>query len=37
MKMEQPIVAHKAGVVAHLTAQAGNTLASGAAICEILD
>jgi acetyl-CoA/propionyl-CoA carboxylase biotin carboxyl carrier protein len=37
MKMEQPIVAHKAGVVAHLTAQAGNTVASGAAICEILD
>jgi acetyl-CoA/propionyl-CoA carboxylase biotin carboxyl carrier protein len=37
MKMEQPIVAHKAGVVAYLTAQAGNTITSGATICEILD
>jgi acetyl-CoA/propionyl-CoA carboxylase biotin carboxyl carrier protein len=37
MKMEQPIVAHKSGVVANLAAQAGDTLASGATICEILE
>ena len=37
MKMEQPIVAHKSGVVANLAAQAGDTLSSGATICEILD
>ena len=37
MKMEQPVNAHKAGTVTGLTAQAGATLTSGAAICEILD
>jgi acetyl-CoA/propionyl-CoA carboxylase biotin carboxyl carrier protein len=37
MKMEQPINAHKAGTIKGLTAQAGATLTSGAAICEIKD
>jgi acetyl-CoA/propionyl-CoA carboxylase, biotin carboxylase, biotin carboxyl carrier protein len=37
MKMEQPVNAHKAGIVTGLTAQAGATVASGAAICEIKD
>ena len=35
MKMEQPVNAHKSGTVTSLTAQAGATLTSGAAICEI--
>jgi acetyl-CoA/propionyl-CoA carboxylase, biotin carboxylase, biotin carboxyl carrier protein len=35
MKMEQPVNAHKAGTVAKLTAAAGATLTSGAAICDI--
>jgi acetyl-CoA/propionyl-CoA carboxylase biotin carboxyl carrier protein len=37
MKMEQPIVAHKSGVVANLAASPGDTLTSGATICEILE
>jgi acetyl-CoA/propionyl-CoA carboxylase biotin carboxyl carrier protein len=37
MKMEQPVVAHRSGVIANLAAQAGDTLTGGAAICEILD
>jgi pyruvate/2-oxoglutarate dehydrogenase complex dihydrolipoamide acyltransferase (E2) component len=37
MKMEQPVNAHKAGTITGLTAQAGATIASGAAICEIKD
>jgi acetyl-CoA/propionyl-CoA carboxylase biotin carboxyl carrier protein len=35
MKMEQPLNAHKAGVVSGLSAKVGDTVASGAAICEI--
>ena len=35
--MEQPVNAHKAGTVTGLTAQAGATVTSGAAICEIKD
>jgi acetyl-CoA/propionyl-CoA carboxylase biotin carboxyl carrier protein len=35
MKMEQPVSAHKAGTITGLAAQAGATVASGAAICEI--
>jgi acetyl-CoA/propionyl-CoA carboxylase, biotin carboxylase, biotin carboxyl carrier protein len=35
MKMEQPLNAHKAGVVSGLAAKVGDTVASGAAICEI--
>jgi len=35
MKMEQPLVAHKAGVVTGLKAEVGATLTSGAVICEL--
>jgi acetyl-CoA/propionyl-CoA carboxylase biotin carboxyl carrier protein len=35
MKMEQPLNAHKAGVVEGLTAAVGDVLAAGAAICRI--
>jgi acetyl-CoA/propionyl-CoA carboxylase biotin carboxyl carrier protein len=35
MKMEQPITAHKAGTVADLTAQVGDTVQSGSPLCSI--
>ncbi len=35
MKMEQPLHAHKAGVVSGLTVEAGATITAGTAICEI--
>ncbi|MET8142213.1 biotin carboxylase N-terminal domain-containing protein [Sphaerisporangium sp. NPDC005288] len=37
MKMEQPLTAHKAGVVTGLVAAVGQTVTAGAAICEIKD
>jgi len=37
MKMEQPITAHKSGTVTGLTAQVGQTVTSGAVLCEIKD
>ena len=37
MKMEQPISAHKAGIVTGLTAEVGATVANGAVLCEIKD
>ena len=37
MKMEQPVNAHKSGTITSLTAQAGATVTSGAAVCEIKD
>ncbi len=37
MKMEQPITAHKAGVVTGLTAAVGETVTSGAVLAEIKD
>jgi acetyl-CoA/propionyl-CoA carboxylase biotin carboxyl carrier protein len=37
MKMEQPITAHKSGTIRNLTAQVGQTVASGAVISEIKD
>ncbi|MCG5220769.1 biotin/lipoyl-containing protein, partial [Streptosporangium soli] len=37
MKMEQPLSAHKDGVVAGLDARIGQTVTAGAAICEIKD
>ena len=37
MKMEQPLNAHKAGTIAGLAAEVGQTLASGTVICEIKD
>ncbi|WP_335939266.1 acetyl/propionyl/methylcrotonyl-CoA carboxylase subunit alpha [Streptomyces sp. PTD5-9] len=37
MKMEQPLNAHRAGTIKGLTAEVGNSLSSGAVICEIKD
>ncbi|MET7329156.1 biotin carboxylase N-terminal domain-containing protein [Nonomuraea sp. NPDC005650] len=37
MKMEQPLSAHKSGTVTGLTATVGQTVTSGATICEIKD
>ena len=37
MKMEQPLTAHKAGTVAGLTVEVGQTVTSGAVICRIKD
>jgi hypothetical protein len=37
MKMEQPITAHKAGVVTGLSAEVGATVSNGAVLCEIKD
>ncbi len=37
MKMEQPLTAHKAGTISGLTAEVGQTVSSGAPICEIKD
>ncbi|MGD7786705.1 acetyl/propionyl/methylcrotonyl-CoA carboxylase subunit alpha [Propionibacteriaceae bacterium Y1700] len=37
MKMEQPLTAHRDGVVSGLSAAAGQTVSSGAVICEIND
>ena len=36
MKMEQPLNAHKAGVVTGLTAEVGASVSAGAVICEIV-
>jgi acetyl-CoA/propionyl-CoA carboxylase, biotin carboxylase, biotin carboxyl carrier protein len=35
MKMEQPLVAHKAGTVSDLSVQVGQTVAAGAVICRL--
>jgi len=35
MKMEQPLSAHKAGTVTGLTAVVGDSVTSGAVICDI--
>ncbi len=37
MKMEQPLNAHKAGTISGLSAEVGDTVSSGAVICEIKD
>ncbi|HEY8482417.1 MAG TPA: biotin carboxylase N-terminal domain-containing protein [Spirillospora sp.] len=37
MKMEQPITAHKSGTLTGLDAEVGQTVSSGAVICEIKD
>ncbi|MCO6004744.1 ATP-grasp domain-containing protein [Actinoallomurus purpureus] len=37
MKMEQPLTAHKAGTVTGLSAEVGQTVSSGAVICDIKD
>ncbi|MGH8888986.1 MAG: acetyl/propionyl/methylcrotonyl-CoA carboxylase subunit alpha [Acidothermaceae bacterium] len=35
MKMEQPLLAHQAGVIANLSAEPGQSVAGGAVVCEI--
>jgi acetyl-CoA/propionyl-CoA carboxylase biotin carboxyl carrier protein len=35
MKMEQPLTAHKAGVITNLAAEVGATVPSGTLLCEI--
>jgi acetyl-CoA/propionyl-CoA carboxylase biotin carboxyl carrier protein len=35
MKMEQPLNAHKAGMISGLSAEIGQTLSSGSTICSI--
>ena len=37
MKMEQPLVAHKDGVISDLTAVIGDTVASGTRLCDIIE
>ena len=37
MKMEQPLIAHKSGTIANLTTAIGETVASGAVLCDIID
>jgi acetyl-CoA/propionyl-CoA carboxylase, biotin carboxylase, biotin carboxyl carrier protein len=37
MKMEQPLTAHRSGIVANLKAQVGATVTSGSMLCEIID
>jgi len=37
MKMEQPLNAHKAGVITALTAEVGSTVPTGTVLCEIKD
>jgi acetyl-CoA/propionyl-CoA carboxylase biotin carboxyl carrier protein len=35
MKMEQPLTAHKSGVVTSLAAEVGQTVTAGAVICNL--
>ena len=37
MKMEQPLTAHRTGIVKNLSAQVGATVTSGSTLCEIVD
>ena len=37
MKMEQPLMAHRAGVVTNLTVAIGATVSNGATLCDIID
>ena len=37
MKMEQPLMAHKAGIISNLSAVIGATVSSGTALCDIID
>ena len=37
MKMEQPLMAHKSGVIGNLSAVIGATVSSGTALCDIID
>jgi acetyl-CoA/propionyl-CoA carboxylase biotin carboxyl carrier protein len=35
MKMEQPVNAHRAGVVTNLIAEVGATVSAGATLCDL--
>lgn len=37
MKMEQPLIAHKAGTITNLTAVIGETVSSGTVLCDIIE
>ena len=37
MKMEQPLTAHRDGIVTGLSVEVGQTVSAGAAICELAD
>ena len=37
MKMEQPLMAHRAGVISNLTAVIGETVTSGTVLCDIIE
>jgi acetyl-CoA/propionyl-CoA carboxylase biotin carboxyl carrier protein len=37
MKMEQPLVAHRAGLISRLRAEVGASVSPGTVICEIVD
>jgi acetyl-CoA/propionyl-CoA carboxylase biotin carboxyl carrier protein len=37
MKMEQPLNAHKSGVIKNLKAVIGETVASGTVLCDIIE
>ncbi len=37
MKMEQPLIAHKSGKIKNLTAAIGETVSSGALLCDIIE
>ncbi len=37
MKMEQPLTAHKSGIITNLTAVIGTTVSSGTNLCDIID
>jgi acetyl-CoA/propionyl-CoA carboxylase biotin carboxyl carrier protein len=37
MKMEQPLVAHKPGIVTNLKVVIGETVASATVLCDIID
>ncbi len=37
MKMEQPLIAHKAGKIANIKAAIGETVSSGTVLCDIID
>jgi acetyl-CoA/propionyl-CoA carboxylase biotin carboxyl carrier protein len=37
MKMEQPLTAHRSGIIRNLIAEPGSTVASGEVVCEIVD
>jgi acetyl-CoA/propionyl-CoA carboxylase, biotin carboxylase, biotin carboxyl carrier protein len=35
--MEQPLTAHRSGIVKNLSAQVGATVTNGSTLCEIVD